>query len=50
MGINATEEESDDDESEDTIKKLQTCMKQPLTLGGPSPTKKGATPGGYGDL
>ena len=38
MGMNATMNESDEEESIDTIKRLNNMMKQPLTLGSPSKT------------
>lgn len=44
MGMNATEEDSEDAESVDTIKRLQNNMKQPFTKGGKT------TKGGPSDI
>lgn len=41
MGMNATENDSEDMQSQDTIKRLQSQMKMPITLGGPASATKG---------
>ena len=41
MGMNATENDSEDMQSQDTIKRLQNQMKMPITLGGPTSATKG---------